>query len=93
MTRFRNQANWSSPNAALQANEVGREMILDLVHAYQADGNAALGHYDDGAEPLSVAEQFRALLTSSNRLPVPVPELMAYLDEYPRPPRRRGGFL
>ena len=54
------------------------------MHAYQADGNAALGHYYDGAEPLSVAEQFRALLTSSNRLPVPVPELMAYLDEYPR---------
>jgi hypothetical protein len=70
MTRFRNQVNWSSPNAALQANEVAREMILDLVHAYQADGNAALGHYHDGAEPLSVAEQFRALLTSSNRLPV-----------------------
>jgi hypothetical protein len=84
MTRFRNQVNWSSPNAALQANEVAREMILDLVHAYQADGNAALGHYHDGAEPLSVAEQFRALLTSSNRLPVPVPELMAYLDEYLR---------
>jgi len=84
MTRFRNQVNWSSPNAALQANDIAREMILELVHAYQANGNAALGHYDDGGEPLPVAEQFRALLTSGNQLPLPVPGLMAYLEEYPR---------
>ncbi len=57
---------------------------MGLVRAYQAEGNAALGHYDDGDEPLPVAEQFRALLTSGNQLPVPVPGLMAYLDEYPR---------
>ena len=84
MKRFRTRVNWSSPNTAREVNEVAREMILELVHAYQAQGNAALGHYDDGSEPLPVAEQFRALLASSNRLPVPVPELMAYLDEYPR---------
>ncbi len=84
MSRFRTQVNWSSPNAGRQANEVAREMILDLVRAYQADGNTALGQYDDRGEPLSVAEQFRALLTSGDRLPVPVPGLMAYLDEYPR---------
>jgi hypothetical protein len=84
MTRFRNRVNWSSPDAALQAHEVARELILELVHAYQAKGNAALGHYDDGGKPLPVAEQFRALLTSGTRLPLPVPGLMAYLDEYPR---------
>src|SRR4030095_16833395 len=48
MTRFRNQVNWSSPNAALQAHDVARALILELVHAYQANGNAALGQYDDG---------------------------------------------
>jgi hypothetical protein len=84
MTRFRNHVNWSSPDAARQANEIAREMLLDLVHAYQANGNAALGHYHDGGTPLHVAEQVRALLASSHRLPVPVPALMRYLDEYPR---------
>jgi hypothetical protein len=84
MARFRNQVNWSSPNAARQAQEVARALILELVQAYQAHGNDALGHYDDGSEPLPVAEQFRALLTSGNLLPLPVPELMAYLDDYPR---------
>jgi len=84
MTRFRNQMNWSSPNAALQAHEIAREMLLELVRAYKANGNAALGYYDDGRETLSVAEQFRALLASGSRLSLPVPGLMAYLDEYPR---------
>jgi hypothetical protein len=84
MSRFRNQVDWSSPNSSLQAQKIAREMILELVHTYQANGNAALGRYDDGVEPVPVAEQFRALLTSSKELPVPVPELIAYLDEYPR---------
>jgi hypothetical protein len=83
MTRFREDVDWSSPDAALQADEVARAMILDLVRAYQTEGNEALGWYDDGDEPLPVAEQFRALLASSDPLPVPVPELLTYLDEYP----------
>ena len=84
MTRFRTRVNWASPTAALQANVVAREVIFDLVQAYQGTGSEALGSYDDGGEPLSVAEQFRALLTSRMQLPLPVPGLMTYLDEYPR---------
>ncbi len=84
MRRFRDEVDWSSPHAGRQAGEVVRAMIFDLVRAYQTDGNAALGHYEDGDEPLPVAEQFRALLASSDPLPVPVPELLAYLDDYPR---------
>jgi hypothetical protein len=84
MTRFRNRVDWSSPSSSLQANLMAREMILELLHAYQANGNAALGRYDDGGEPVAVAEQFRALLANSKELPSPVPELIAYLDEYPR---------
>jgi hypothetical protein len=84
MTRFRNQVDWSSPNSSLETHKITREMVLDLVLAYQANGNHALGHYDDGGEPLFVPEQFRALLANSKELPVAVPELIAYLDRYPR---------
>ena len=84
MTRFRNQVNWSSPNASLQAQELARTLIFELVQAYQAKGNAAFGHYDDRGEPLPVAEEFRALLASAGHLPLPVPELLTYLAEYPR---------
>ena len=83
MARFRTQVDWSSPNASLQAQKVTREMVFELVQAYQANGNAALGQYDDDSEPLAVAEQFRGLLTNSSRLPIAVPELLAYLDAYP----------
>ena len=84
MNRFRNEVDWSSAQAARQADEVAREMILELVHAYRAEGNAALGSYVDDDEPLPVAERFRALLVSRDPLPVPVPALLAYLDDYPR---------
>ncbi len=83
MERFRTDVDWSSETAARQADAVAREMILELVRAYQADGNAALGSYVDGGRPLLVAEQFRALLASGSPLPAPVPALLAYLDDYP----------
>ena len=83
MDRFRTGVAWSSESAAREADEVAREMILELVRAYQAEGNAALGSYVDGDRPLPVAEQFRALLASRAPLPVPVPALLAYLDDYP----------
>jgi hypothetical protein len=85
MRRFRTDVDWSSPaTASRQANEVTREMILDLVRAYQATGNVALGQYDDGGEALSVADTFRAILASDGLLPVPIPAIKAYLDTYPR---------
>ena len=83
MSQFRDQVNWSSPSATLQANAIARETILELVRAYQANGNNALGHYDDGSEPLPVGEQFGALLDSGHLLPLPVPGLVAYLRGYP----------
>jgi hypothetical protein len=89
MARFRNQVDWSSPNAARQAQDVARAMILGLVNGYRENGDVALPDYDDGDEPMPVAEQFRALLASDSRLPVPVPELTAYLNDYPR--NRPGG--
>ena len=94
MTRFRNEVDWSSSAASQQANRIAREMILDLVLAYQADGNGALGSYADSDEPLPVAEEFRALLASRDPLPAPVPALLAYLDEFPHgcPPGAENFF-
>ena len=76
--------DWTSEDAGRQADDVARTMVLDLLRAYQARGNAALGSYVDGKRPLAVAEHFRSLLASRDPLPAPVPALLAYLDEYPR---------
>lgn len=83
MKRFSSEVMWSSPEATRQATRVMREVMLDLVRRYQAVGDAGLGQYDDG-EPLSVSDQFAALLANTEMLPVPVPALLTYLEEYPR---------
>ena len=84
MRRFQTDVDWSSARATDHANDIFRTMLRDLVRAYQVVGNAALGQYDDGDEPLPVDEQFRALLANDDQLPAPAPALMAYLDDYPR---------
>ena len=84
MARFRDEVDWSSEDAGRQANQVARTMILDLLQAYQAHGNAALGSYVDADRPLRVDEHFRSLLASRDTLPAPVPALLAYLDGYPQ---------
>jgi hypothetical protein len=83
MQRFKHDVDWSSEEASEQANDVLRQMVLDLVLAYQRDGNASFGYYDDGNRPLSIADEFRALLAATDPLPTPVPTLLAYLDSYP----------
>ena len=84
MSRFRDEVDWSSEDAGRQADEVARSMVLDLLRAYQAHGNAALGAYVDGKRPLPVADHFRSLLASRDPVPAPVPALLAYLDRYPQ---------
>lgn len=83
MARFHREVDWSSSHAWRQADAVLRRMLLDLVVAYQAEGNAALGAYVDHGRPLPAADQFRALLASREALPDPVPILFYYLDHYP----------
>ena len=84
MHRLRTQVNWTSPDAARQANDAMRRLLLDLVLAYQARGNEALGRYDDGAKPMLIAEEFKALLTRPHLGPVPAQALVTYLSEFPR---------
>ena len=94
MERFRTEVDWSSPTAAQQADHIAREVILELVVAYQVEGNAALGSYADSDEPMPVAEQFRALLANDDPLPNPVPALLTYMVSYPQgaPPSAEDFF-
>jgi hypothetical protein len=84
MTAFRTGVEWTSPNAPARANDKVRTFVLDLVRDYQANGNAALGVYDDREEAITASREFRALLTSGHPLPLAVPELMTFLNDYPR---------
>ena len=84
MNRLRAEVNWASPAAAREANEAMRRFLLELVLAYQTRGNEALGRYDDGPQPLPIAEQFSALLAQPSVVPVQIPALLTYLRDFPR---------
>ena len=80
---FQQSVNWSAPDAKDQANALARSRVLDLVRAYRAGGNAALGVYRDKDHPAQVAEQFTTMVGRSAHLPEVLPELRAYLLNFP----------
>lgn len=80
---FQESVKWTQPDAADQANALARQRILDLLHAYIRGGNSALGVYRDKEHPAQVAEQFEIMVGRSASLPDVVPELRAYLLQYP----------
>jgi hypothetical protein len=84
ISRFRSEVNWSAATATVDARGLFRALMLGIVKAYQARGNASLGRYDADSQPVMIPEEFRALLTSAQPLPVPLPGLVDYLDAYPR---------
>jgi hypothetical protein len=80
---FRDAANWSQPDAAARANTLARDMVVELLRAYQRGGNAELGVYRDKDHPARVAEQFETMVGRSAVLPDILPELRQYLVKYP----------
>jgi hypothetical protein len=87
---FQESVKWSEVDAANQANDLARRMILDLLHAYIQGGNSALGVYRDKEHPAQVAEQFEIMVGRSASLPEVLPELRAYLLQYPNAPLASG---
>ncbi len=85
MRTFQEAVNWSQPDAVVadQVNALARGMVADLIREYQRGGNAALGSYRDKEHPARVAEQFATLMDRSAVLPRVLPELRAYLLNYP----------
>jgi hypothetical protein len=85
MQTFQSTVNWSQPDAAVadHVNGIARGMVIDLLREYRRGGNAALGSYRDKEHPARVADQFATLMQRSEVLPQVLPELRAYLLQYP----------
>jgi hypothetical protein len=84
MDEFQRSVNWSAPDAANQANHVAQQMALNALLSYKQGGNAALGTYRDKSHPAVVADTFASLINRSKALPAYLPELHAYLLNYPK---------
>lgn len=82
--RFRREVNWSAPTAAADAERLAKGLMLGTLLSYQSQGNAGLGRYEHDHDPIIVADEFRALLTTGHTLPIPMPALIAYLNDYPK---------
>jgi hypothetical protein len=73
----------SSPVAAEQANRTMRELLTELVAGYQRAGDTALMTYVDEKEPLSVAEEFRAMIAAPPAVLQRFPALDRHLTRFP----------
>jgi len=84
MDEFQRSIDWSAPDAADQVNRLAQKMALQALLDYQRGGNAALGAYRDKSHPAAVVETFASLVDRTKGLPVYLPELRAYLLDYPK---------
>jgi hypothetical protein len=80
---FRDEVDFSRPDAAERANALARSMVLRLLRSYRQGGNRALGEYRDKEHPTRVADQFETMIRRASALPDVIPELRRYLLEYP----------
>ena len=88
MQSLRRQIDWTSPQAAGQAQSVIRQAFVDYVTNYQRIGDATLAVYYDQDKPQAIRDGFRRLLRHSSQLFQYDPQLAGYLEKYPqaRPP-------
>ena len=75
--------NWSAADVDEQVNQLLQKKALELLLAYQREGNEALGAYNDKRDPTEVPEQFAYLLSYDNALAEHEPDFYHYLLDYP----------
>ena len=80
---FHRSIDWSAPNVDEQVNQHLQKGAFERLLAYQREGNAALGAYNDKRDATDVPEQFAYLLSYDNALPEHVPDFYHYLLAYP----------
>jgi len=84
LRRFRDEVDWRGPDPSAQANQVMRQLSLEYVNAYLAEGNTRLAVYRDNSRPTSVASEFREMTDQMPELTDYLPELRDYLLNFPR---------
>jgi hypothetical protein len=76
--------DWSAADVDEQVNQLLRRSAFELLLAYQREGNAALGFYNDKRNPCAVPEQFAYLLSYDTALAEHAPDFYHYLLSYPQ---------
>lgn len=79
--RFHREVNWSSPQWRNQSASVWRHVLAEHAADYAAHGASSLARYDNKKEPLSVRQEYGALLGESSFVAAVAPEFYAYLQD------------
>ena len=67
----------------LKVNELLQKSALQLLLAYQRDGNRVFGVYNDKHKPVDVAQQFAYMISYYKELAEHLPDFHRYLLSYP----------
>jgi len=65
MERFQQESPWRAPDPIAATSRVMQTVLVDMVNAYRESGDGTLMTYADARVPVSVADEFRAMITSS----------------------------
>jgi hypothetical protein len=84
LERIRNSVDWSKPTVKADVEAVFRQIALEYVNGYLEGGNDRLAVYRDSANPTFVAAEFKSMVDRMPELGEHLPELKAYLLEYPK---------
>ncbi len=77
------QLDAKAPDFEAKANLLIQQDTVDYLSKYLKDGNKTLVEYSDKKKPVQLAGQFQGLLKASPYLERYVPELYAYLNNFP----------
>ena len=81
--RAYNKLDQNAPDFIEQANNIARRAIVRYVERYLKGGNKALAEYNDKENSTSIADEFHELLKESHYIFEYLPELHAYLEDFP----------
>lgn len=80
---LRTTIDWSAADVIDRVNAFARKAAVDYVAEYQSRGDAALLTYNDRSKPVSLLQQWRGIVGNAVYFQEYVPELRAYLEQYP----------
>jgi hypothetical protein len=84
MDELRKSVNWSAPNVDEQVNQLLQKLALSRLEDYQKEGSRTFGEvYNDKGQKVSVADQFKYMLSYYQVLPRDLPAFNQYIVDYP----------
>ncbi len=83
IARFQKEINWDSSSASDDANRLFRQILVDYVNAYRAQGDSAMMTFRSGKNQQSTEEGFKKLLAATPVIGQQFPQLSSHLASYP----------